>query len=148
MGFCPDKKLGGTAFATPPYKARRLFYLNLLWPMKLNCQRAASRLWWYAVGHCFTAGRRSRHLDDLLRSDTFDLERFGVNGVRLIGFHEPLHVSADALAHGGVFRRLRATWRGGRRRCGASSRSSRRRPGRLPSYPKMAHCSREYSPLR
>lgn len=59
--------------------------------------------WWYAVGHCFTAGRRSRHLDDLLRSDTFDLERFGVNGVRLIGFHEPLHVSADALAHGGVF---------------------------------------------
>lgn len=44
-----------------------------------------------------------RHLDDLLRSDTFDLECFEVNGVRLIGFHEPLHVSADALAHSGVF---------------------------------------------
>lgn len=28
--ICPDEKLGGTAFATPPYKIRGFFYLNPL----------------------------------------------------------------------------------------------------------------------
>ena len=36
----------------------------------------------------------------LLRPDALDLERLGVDGVRLVGLQEAPHVGADSLAHG------------------------------------------------
>lgn len=42
------------------------------------------------------------HPDDLLRPDALDFERLGVDGVRLVGLQEALHVAANPLAHGGA----------------------------------------------
>ena len=42
----PRKKLGGTAFATPPYKTRRFFYLNLLCLIGTSCQSASPKKPW------------------------------------------------------------------------------------------------------
>ena len=49
--ICPDKKLGGTAFATPPYKTRWFFYLKLLCLTGTSCQSALPKKPW-PIGWC------------------------------------------------------------------------------------------------
>ncbi len=54
------KKLGGTAFATPPYKTLGFFCLNLLLPKRTSCQSARSKKPGMSGRHrCRTASRAS-----------------------------------------------------------------------------------------
>lgn len=59
---------------------------------------------WWTVCRKFALSQVDvlQHLYDLLRSDTLDFHRLGVNGVRLVGLHEASHVGTYSLTHSGT----------------------------------------------
>ena len=72
--ICLHKKLGGTAFATPPYKTCGFFYLNPLCLTGTSCQSASpkkpqstGRRHWRAQGRSFRAASSRGPLDSMPR---------------------------------------------------------------------------------